>query len=202
MSDQKNFKKSRSSSVAVEPTPVRNSEVFRRRFSRTLSIYDEPESGSSGKTNGVTTNGSSGLTSSQDEEPSEYKYTSGYVRYCQICHSDIYSCHGQSSRFSDRKKAKEKEREESPTNTSSYYRRALDTNSSYGNYKRESPTSSSSQVGDTEKTVRHHFLCCQRAYGGRSTYSVNGEEENSRFSSGSSFSNTVSSNTLCTGFIV
>ena len=30
------------------------------------------------------------------------------------------------------------------------------------------------------------FITCQRAYGGRSNYSVNGEEENSRFSSGSS----------------
>ena len=30
------------------------------------------------------------------------------------------------------------------------------------------------------------FITCQRAYGGRSSYTVNGEEENSRFSSGSS----------------
>jgi len=142
----------RSSSVAVaaDPTPSRNSESFRRRFSRTLSVYDDNDSGSPIKTNGVTTNG---VTAGHEEDSSEYKYTSGYVR------------------FSDRKKAKEKEREDSPPSTSSYYKRALDNNSNYGNFRRESPTATNSN---------------QRAYGGRSSYSVNGEEENSRFSSGTS----------------
>ena len=73
-------KKFRSSSVAVtaDPAPSRNSETFRRRFSRTLSIYDDNDTGSGIKTNGVTSNG---ITSGHEEDSSEYKYTSGYVRY-------------------------------------------------------------------------------------------------------------------------
>ena len=84
MSDVKQILKIfRSSSVAVDPTPARNSESFRRRFSRTLSIYDDTDNVSSIKTNGATTNGlgpTNGVTSSQEEDCPEYKYTSGYIR--------------------------------------------------------------------------------------------------------------------------
>ena len=84
MSDVKQILKIfRSSSVAVDPTPARNSESFRRRFSRTLSIYDDTDNVSSIKTNGATTNGlgtTNGVTCSQEEDCPEYKYTSGYIR--------------------------------------------------------------------------------------------------------------------------
>ena len=43
-----------------------------------MSIYDDNDTGSPAKTNGATTNG---VTSGHEEDCSEYKYSSGYVRY-------------------------------------------------------------------------------------------------------------------------
>ena len=106
------------------------------------------------------------------------------------------------SRFADRKKAKEKE-ESPPTGSSSYYKRALDTTgySSYNNNSSratESPTTTTTtsqvRVILIHETVggiimTHLF---QRAYGGKSSYGAEKEEENSRYSSSSRFSSNVS----------
>ena len=67
-----------------------SSDTLRRRFSRTLSIYDDTDSNV--KTNGYTSasgsvqngvNGTSNGVSNDNEEEdstSKYKYSSGYVR--------------------------------------------------------------------------------------------------------------------------
>eukprot|EP00091_Calanus_sinicus_P019011 TRINITY_DN4572_c0_g1_i2.p1 TRINITY_DN4572_c0_g1~~TRINITY_DN4572_c0_g1_i2.p1 ORF type:complete len:230 (-),score=31.21 TRINITY_DN4572_c0_g1_i2:24-713(-) len=59
----------RSSSVAVEPVTPRATEAVRSRFSRTLSIYDDAD------TKNDIAQVSNGT---KEEEPKEYKYTSGY----------------------------------------------------------------------------------------------------------------------------
>jgi len=110
----------RSSSVAVEPvTPP--TDALRSRFSRTLSIYDDTE----------TRNAISQISNGkkEEEEPTEYKYTSGYVR------------------FSQRKKEKEKEKEDSPPASTTSYRRARDTSPAYSfkTDREKSPSSSITQ---------------------------------------------------------
>lgn len=149
----------RSSSVAVDSVTSRASESVRSRFSRTLSIYDDPDTRSevsqvtNGVTNGVPNGHSNGTP---EEEPKEYKYTSGYVR------------------FSQRKKEKEKERdkEESPPSSLSSYRRMRDT--SPFTYKPEREKSPSSSI-------------TQRTYGGRSYASVD-DDANPRYGTNSRYS--------------
>ena len=79
----------------MEPSSSKSSsDTLRRRFSRTLSVYDDPDTGSgaaaAGTTNGYgdTASISNGVTNGVDTEtePSKYKYSSGYVRYMQ--HAD------------------------------------------------------------------------------------------------------------------
>eukprot|EP00090_Calanus_glacialis_P006545 TRINITY_DN15097_c1_g1_i1.p1 TRINITY_DN15097_c1_g1~~TRINITY_DN15097_c1_g1_i1.p1 ORF type:complete len:660 (-),score=107.70 TRINITY_DN15097_c1_g1_i1:1496-3475(-) len=107
----------RSSSVAVEPVSPRATEAVRSRFSRTLSIYDDTD----------TKNDISQVSNgTKEEDPKEYKYTSGYVR------------------FSQRKK--EKEKEESPPASVSSYRRGRDTSPySVKTDREKSPSSSITQ---------------------------------------------------------
>ena len=72
----------------MEPSSSKSSsDTLRRRFSRTLSVYDDPDTGS-GTTNGYGDTASNGVTNGVDTEtePSKYKYSSGYVRYMQ--HAD------------------------------------------------------------------------------------------------------------------
>lgn len=57
--------------MAVETVTPRATEAVRSRFSRTLSIYDDTD------TKNDISQVSNGTT---EEEPKEYKYTSGYVR--------------------------------------------------------------------------------------------------------------------------
>eukprot|EP00092_Neocalanus_flemingeri_P076529 GFUD01094943.1.p1 GENE.GFUD01094943.1~~GFUD01094943.1.p1 ORF type:complete len:654 (+),score=77.64 GFUD01094943.1:881-2842(+) len=105
----------RSSSVAVEPVTPRP-DALRSRFSRTLSIYDDPD----------TRSAISQISNGKEEEPSEpYKYTSGYVR------------------FSQRKK--EKDKEDSPPASTTSYRRARDTSPAYKPDRQKSPPSSTTQ---------------------------------------------------------
>ena len=77
----------------MEPSSSKSSsDTLRRRFSRTLSVYDDPDTGSgaaaAGTTNGYGDTASNGVTNGVDAEtePSKYKYSSGYVRYMQ--HAD------------------------------------------------------------------------------------------------------------------
>jgi len=119
----------RSSSVAVDPVTSRTAEAVRTRLGRTLSIYDDTDNRSdvSTLTNGVTNGVTNGLTNgTSEEEPREYKYTSGYVR------------------FSERKKEKErleKEKEESPPASISSYRRTRETSPySYKTQREKSPS--------------------------------------------------------------
>ena len=72
----------RSSSIAVEPS---SKDTLRsRRFSRTISIYDDVDSTKT-NSNGIYSNGIettsevNGLSTEPDIKP-EYKYSSGYVR--------------------------------------------------------------------------------------------------------------------------
>jgi len=110
----------RSSSVAVEPVTSR-SDSLRSRFSRTLSIYDDTE----------TRNAISQISNgTKEEEPTEYKYTSGYVR------------------FSQRKREKEKE-DSPPANTTSH-RRTHETSPAYSSYKPDTEKSPSSSI--TQRT--------------------------------------------------
>ena len=76
----------------MEPSSSKSSsDTLRRRFSRTLSVYDDPDTGSGAAaagTNGYGDTASNGVTNGVDAEtePSKYKYSSGYVRYMQ--HAD------------------------------------------------------------------------------------------------------------------
>jgi len=143
----------RSSSVAVEPVTSRSIDAVKSRFSRTLSIYDDTDTSSAISTvaNGL----------KDEEEPKEYKYTSGYVR------------------FSQRKKEKEreKEKEDSPPLSSSLYRRTRESSPyTFKTEREKSPLTSS---------------ITQRTYGGRSNYSLGEDDtdtnprygNNSRYSS-------------------
>jgi len=119
----------RCSSVSVDTvSSSRATDSIRNNFGRSLSIYDDTTDNRSDTsttvTNGVTNGLSNGAT---EEEPKEYKYTSGYVR------------------FSQRKKEKErleKDKEESPPLSITSYRRTRDT--SPFNYKSEREKSPSS----------------------------------------------------------
>ena len=75
----------RSSSIAAEPASNRSStstDTIRRRFNKTLSIYDDTENTTSnGISNGDTyTSSVIDDTIKQEEEAPKYKYSSGYVR--------------------------------------------------------------------------------------------------------------------------
>jgi len=99
----------RSSSIAAEPASNRSStstDTIRRRFNKTLSIYDETDNGTSYTNGNGYSNGDSYTssidndTSKQEEEAPKYKYSSGYVR------------------FADRKKQREEAEETTPSSTS------------------------------------------------------------------------------------
>ena len=83
------YQSSRSSSIAAEPASNRSStstDTIRRRFNKTLSIYDDTDNGTSYTNGNGYSNGDSYTssidndTSKQEEETPKYKYSSGYVR--------------------------------------------------------------------------------------------------------------------------
>ena len=121
------------------------------------------------------------------------------------CHQKYFRNHPL-LRFSERKKQKEKE--ESPPASSSYYKRAMDStssySSSYNNHRvTESPSSSSSNITQVSSGVNNFpdliWNFFQRAYGGKSSYGANGDDETSsskfganNYSSNSRYSSHVS----------